>query len=77
MLLQLDGVGLRYGVQVLADGVTAKIDRGDRICLVGRNGEGKSSLLSLIAGKGDPDEGEIVRQAGVVLATLELSLIHI
>nr|WP_010130568.1 ATP-binding cassette domain-containing protein [Microbulbifer agarilyticus] len=74
MLLQLDGVGLRYGVQVLADGVTAKIDRGDRICLVGRNGEGKSSLLSLIAGKGDPDEGEIVRQTGLVLATLEQAL---
>ncbi|AQQ67533.1 ABC transporter ATP-binding protein [Microbulbifer agarilyticus] len=74
MLLQLDGVGLRYGVQVLADGVTAKIDRGDRICLVGRNGEGKSSLLGLIAGKGDPDEGEIVRQTGMVLATLEQAL---
>ncbi|WP_197023752.1 ribosomal protection-like ABC-F family protein [Microbulbifer sp. HZ11] len=74
MLLQLDGVGLRYGVQVLADGVSAKVDRGDRICLVGRNGEGKSSLLSLIGGKGDPDEGEIIRQTGMVLATLEQAL---
>ena len=74
MLLQLDGVGLRYGVQVLADGVSAKVDRGDRICLVGRNGEGKSSLLSLIGGKGDPDEGEIIRQTGMVHATLEQAL---
>ena len=74
MLLQLDGVCLRYGVQVLADHVDAKIERGDRICLVGRNGEGKSSLLSLIGGKGDPDEGEIVRQSGMVLATLEQAL---
>ncbi|QKX18116.1 ATP-binding cassette domain-containing protein [Microbulbifer sp. YPW1] len=74
MLLQLDGVCLRYGVQVLADHVDAKIERGDRICLVGRNGEGKSSLLSLIGGRGDPDEGEIVRQSGTVLATLEQAL---
>ncbi|WP_428821422.1 ATP-binding cassette domain-containing protein [Microbulbifer sp. MCCC 1A16149] len=74
MLLQLDGVCLRYGVQVLADHVDAKIERGDRICLVGRNGEGKSSLLSLIGGRGDPDEGEIIRQSGTVLATLEQAL---
>ncbi|WP_160153805.1 ATP-binding cassette domain-containing protein [Microbulbifer sp. ALW1] len=74
MLLQLDGVCLRYGVQVLADHVNAKVERGDRICLVGRNGEGKSSLLSLIGGKGDPDEGEIIRQTGIVLATLDQAL---
>ncbi|WP_066964042.1 ATP-binding cassette domain-containing protein [Microbulbifer sp. Q7] len=74
MLLQLDGVCLRYGVQVLADHVNAKIERGDRICLVGRNGEGKSSLLRLIGGKGDPDDGEIIRQSGMVLATLEQAL---
>ena len=74
MLLQLDGVCLRYGVQVLADRVSAKIERGDRICLVGRNGEGKSSLLRLIAGAGDPDEGEVIRQTGLVLATLEQAL---
>ncbi|MCX2832801.1 ATP-binding cassette domain-containing protein [Microbulbifer thermotolerans] len=70
MLLQLDDVSLRYGAQVLAENVSAKIERGDRICLVGRNGEGKSSLLRLIAGDIEPDEGEIVRPGGIVLATL-------
>ncbi|WP_295801977.1 ATP-binding cassette domain-containing protein [uncultured Microbulbifer sp.] len=74
MLLQLDGVCLRYGVQVLADQVSAKIERGDRICLVGRNGEGKSSLLRLISGGGDPDAGEVIRQSGAVFATLEQAL---
>ena len=74
MLLQLDGVCLRYGVQVLADHVSAKIERGDRICLVGRNGEGKSSLLRLISGGGDPDGGEVIRQSGAVFATLEQAL---
>ncbi|GAA5444807.1 ABC transporter ATP-binding protein uup [Microbulbifer sp. NBRC 101763] len=74
MLLLLDGVSLRYGTQVLADNVSAKIERGDRICLVGRNGEGKSSLLRLIAGQVDPDGGEIVRASGMVMATLEQEL---
>ncbi|SHE50457.1 ATP-binding cassette, subfamily F, uup [Microbulbifer donghaiensis] len=74
MLLQLDGVSLRYGTQVLADDVCAKIERGDRICLVGRNGEGKSSLLRLIAGQIDVDGGEVVRASGLVLATLEQEL---
>ncbi|USD19877.1 ATP-binding cassette domain-containing protein [Microbulbifer variabilis] len=74
MLLLLDGVCLRYGTQVLAENVSAKIERGDRICLVGRNGEGKSSLLRLIAGQVDPDAGEIVRASGMVMATLEQEL---
>ncbi|MFC6635550.1 ATP-binding cassette domain-containing protein [Microbulbifer taiwanensis] len=74
MLLQLDGVSLRYGTQVLADGVSARIERGDRICLVGRNGEGKSSLLRLIGGQIDADGGEVVRASDLVLATLDQEL---
>ncbi|WP_444907927.1 ATP-binding cassette domain-containing protein [Microbulbifer sp. SSSA008] len=74
MLLLLDGVSLRYGTQVLADNVSAKVERGDRICLVGRNGEGKSSLLRLIAGQVDADSGEIVRASGMVQAVLEQEL---
>ncbi|AWF81844.1 ABC transporter ATP-binding protein [Microbulbifer sp. A4B17] len=74
MLLLLDGVSLRYGTQVLADNVSAKVERGDRICLVGRNGEGKSSLLRLIAGQIDADSGEIVRASGMVQAVLEQEL---
>ncbi|WP_346839884.1 ATP-binding cassette domain-containing protein [Microbulbifer sp. SAOS-129_SWC] len=74
MLLQLDGVSLRYGTQVLADDVSAKIDRGDRICLVGRNGEGKSSLLQVIAGDIDPEGGEVVRANGLVQASLDQEL---
>ena len=74
MLLQLDGVSLRYGTQVLADDVSAKIERGDRICLVGRNGEGKSSLLQVIAGHIDPEGGEVVRASGLVQAALDQEL---
>mgnify|MGYP000609969887 CR=1 FL=1 len=74
MLLQLDGVSLRYGTQVLVDCASARVERGDRICLVGRNGEGKSSLLRLIAGGADPDGGEIGRASGLVLASLEQEL---
>jgi len=74
MLLQLDGVTLRYGTQVLADDISAKIERGDRICLVGRNGEGKSSLLQVIAGDIEPEGGEVVRANGLVQASLDQEL---
>ncbi|WKD51326.1 ATP-binding cassette domain-containing protein [Microbulbifer spongiae] len=74
MLLLLDGVSFRYGTQVLAEKVSTKIERGDRICLAGRNGEGKSSLLRLITGQLDPDGGEIVRASGMVIAMLEQAL---
>ncbi|MEX2962128.1 ATP-binding cassette domain-containing protein [Microbulbifer sp. TYP-18] len=74
MLLQLDSVDLRYGTQVLADCASAKIERGDRICLVGRNGEGKSSLLRLIGGGIDADGGEVIYSTGLVVGTLEQEL---
>ncbi|GMG88158.1 ATP-binding cassette domain-containing protein [Biformimicrobium ophioploci] len=74
MLLQLDGVGLRYGTQVLAENVCVRVDKGDRICLVGRNGEGKSSLLRLLQSGNEPDEGEVILRPGTVLATLEQEL---
>ncbi|SDK23336.1 ATP-binding cassette domain-containing protein [Microbulbifer yueqingensis] len=74
MLLQLDGVSLRYGTQVLAENACGTINRGDRICLVGRNGEGKSSLLRLIAGQVDADAGEVVGSSGAVVAVLEQEL---
>ena len=41
-----------------------QIERGERLCLLGRNGEGKSTLLRLIRGEIEPDEGEVIRQQG-------------
>ena len=57
-LLRLDKVSLAFGHRALLDQVDLEMHRGERLCLVGRNGEGKSSLLRVIAGEVAPDDGE-------------------
>jgi len=69
-LLSLKNISLSYGGKPLLDKVNANIERGDRICLLGVNGTGKSSLLRILAGEADPDSGEIVRSSGVRVARL-------
>ncbi len=69
-LLSLSGVTLAFGGPRLLDGVDLRIERGERVCLLGRNGEGKSTLLKLIQGELEPDEGEIFRQQGLRVAHL-------
>jgi len=55
----------------LLENVTFQIEKGERVCLVGRNGVGKSTLLKLLAGQMIPDRGDVWRQQGVSVATLE------
>ena len=58
-LLRLNKVSLAYGHRALLDAVDLELHRGERICLVGRNGEGKSSLLRILSGEVIPDDGEV------------------
>ncbi len=69
-LLSVRQVSLRHGGQPLLDSVTMQVDRGERICLLGRNGTGKSSLLTLLAGRQHPDSGEIDRRQGLTVGML-------
>ncbi len=69
-LLSLRGVVLAFGGPRLLDGVELTIERGERVCLLGRNGEGKSTLLKLVEGSLRPDEGEVIRQQGLRVARL-------
>ena len=69
-LLSLRNVSLAFGGPRLLDQVELQIEAGERVCLVGRNGEGKSTLLRLIKGEIEPDEGQIVRQQGLRVARL-------
>lgn len=55
---------LTFGLNPLFTGVDLYINRGDKICLVGRNGCGKSTLLKIIAGQIDADDGEFFMQPG-------------
>jgi ATP-binding cassette subfamily F protein uup len=61
MLLQLQNVDFGVGGPLLLEDVNLSIDRGERLCIVGRNGAGKSTLLRLIAGEAQPDDGEVRR----------------
>jgi ATP-binding cassette subfamily F protein uup len=70
LLLRFDNVSLAYGARPLLDHVSLHIDAGERVCLVGRNGEGKSSLLKLACGEQPPDEGVVWVQPGARLAHL-------
>ncbi|HVX12993.1 MAG TPA: ATP-binding cassette domain-containing protein [Pirellulales bacterium] len=70
-ILTLREVTLDFGGPPLIDHVDWTVDRGERICLLGRNGEGKSTLLKLIDGELSPDSGEIVRQQGIRVARLQ------
>ena len=70
MLLRLDKVSLSYGSRPLLDQVSLQLDEGERVALVGRNGEGKSSLLRLLRGEAEPDQGTVWRRPGARLAHL-------
>lgn len=58
-MLQLENISLHFGENILLDGIGAIINPGERVGLVGPNGAGKSSLLKIIAGKMEPDDGNI------------------
>ena len=69
-LITLTPVSLAFGDVALLDRADLAIESGERIALVGRNGEGKSSLLKLIAGLAVPDDGEIARQGGIAVMSV-------
>ena len=69
-LISFEDLSLRYRGPLLLDGVSAKIDVGQRIGLLGRNGAGKSTLLKIIDGVVVPDAGSIVVQSGTRIRQL-------
>ncbi len=70
-LLTADAISLAYGYLPLLEQASLRIDAGERIALIGRNGSGKSSLLKVIAGDVPPDAGTVWRAPGLRLARLE------
>ena len=68
--ITLRDVQLAFGGPALLDGANFNLERGERVCLIGRNGEGKSTLLKLIEGSLLPDAGEVSIQNGITIAML-------
>ena len=68
--LRLDKVSLSFGLKPLLDEVDLQVRKGERVCLLGRNGEGKSSLLNLLTGGIVPDSGTVWVRPGVRVASL-------
>ncbi len=60
-----------FGETPLLENLTFQIEKGERVCLVGRNGVGKSTLLKLLGGEMLPDSGDVWRRQGISVAALE------
>jgi ABC transport system ATP-binding/permease protein len=73
-ILSLQDVSIGFGGLPLLDKVNIQVEKGERVCLLGRNGEGKTTLLRLIGGVIQPDSGQINIQKGISVAGLDQDL---
>lgn len=69
-LLGAEAVHLEYPTQVVFGSITLGVNDGARIGIVGRNGDGKSSLLRLLTGQQQPDSGRVTRRSGLRVGAL-------
>lgn len=69
-ILSAQNILLRFGGPPLLDNVSFDIEAGDRICLVGRNGEGKSTLLKILTGEMEMNSGDIVKKSGLKISRM-------
>ena len=65
-LLNVRDVSIGFGGALVLERISLQIERGERVGLLGRNGVGKSTLLKMMAGQLEPDEGIIARQQGLI-----------
>jgi ABC transport system ATP-binding/permease protein len=70
-LLGAEALHLEFPTTVVFDSVTLGLNDGDRVGVVGRNGDGKSSLLAMLAGRQQPDSGRVTVRSGVRIGVLD------
>lgn len=70
-LLGAEGLHLEFPTRVIFDSVTLGVEQGDRIGIVGRNGDGKSSLLAMLAGRLEPHAGRVTVRGGTRIGVLD------
>ena len=69
-MLTLKNIVLRFGGPPLLDKVSLVVERGERVCVLGRNGEGKSTLLKVISSEQTADDGEVIKAPGMRVAQM-------
>ncbi len=69
-ILNIEHISKTYGEKVIFDDVSCGIQEGEKVGIIGINGMGKTTLLRMIAGEEEPDEGQIIRQNGIKIAYL-------
>ena len=72
-LLGGESLHVRFPTRTVFEGVTVGVNEGDRIGIVGRNGDGKSTLLSLLGGRLEPDAGRVTKRSGITVGYLDQS----
>jgi ATP-binding cassette subfamily F protein uup len=73
-LLRFEDIRLEFGEQVILRDAEFSIETGERVCLIGRNGAGKSTTLKLIMGEMQADQGAIISKAGLIVSELRQNL---
>jgi ATPase subunit of ABC transporter with duplicated ATPase domains len=69
-LVNAERISLAFGTRILLDGVSLGLDSGDVVGVVGRNGDGKTTLLEMLVGEREPDSGQVVRNRSVSIGHL-------
>ena len=75
-MISIDGVSIRFGNFTLFNNISFQVNAGDRIGLVGRNGAGKTTILNLVSGKQEADEGRVVVTSGKTIGYLPQQMKH-
>ncbi len=73
-LIRFEDLSLDFGDQKILTEATVAIEPRERVCLIGRNGSGKSTTFKLITGEIEPDRGQIIRKTGLVISQLPQGL---
>jgi ATP-binding cassette subfamily F protein uup len=73
-LLRFDDVSLEFGDVPILKHTELTLEAGERVCVIGRNGAGKSSMFKLITGELQPDAGEVIRHPGMYISELQQTL---
>ncbi len=75
-IFSIDGLCLAFGTHVLLDRANFSLESGERVCLIGRNGTGKTTLMRLIQGEMQADEGDMRKKDGLRVSSLSQEIPH-